>query len=731
MRDALRLRQKLHIQRGILVIGKDAYRVAPESKITLTVELLTQVGLPLLHEPTMRALDIAYSLSPQTSHIITHNKGFLQLATDFIHVVLPKGFDDYVAISGDAVKSYLGVTDVPTFLTLIRAAGVTKRQAIRLIELYGNLDQLYENLAEITSSTLRAKLAEKEKRIREIYTDLQLVRQRGVGGRRTIEPPDLMLGLDNQRARNTLSSYGFYSLIRLLRLDALPATGLLDNLVSDGRKKQTDYRAIVDRAGLKQLEREVLSAEICAVDTESDGKDPHRATLFGVSFSVKPGSAYFVPFLDKDLRDVSRDDVANSLRRILGSHVKFVGHNIKYDYVLLLQNNLPINKIHFDTMLAAYECYGDWDFFNLPYVSEKLLARKIAAYKEIVGKDQTFLELPFAEIVDHACEDADVTLELHHFLQKELEKREIETQYFADTISRTRTLGELEHRGIRTSTRRLEKIRAALAAEASRLKERALSEIGKFDLDSPKLLESYVRNNLNLKGLIGAKKVSSAMLEQLAINNRPLQLVVKYKRATKRRTAVEAIIKCVDGNKVHPVFNQISSTYGALASKNPNLFDIEGASGLRDAFGKEIQTHFRDEVKALDTLQEIAKDKALRDDRASKDRRNAFLATREQTANLDRREQDELFLLLALGSSDFAVSKRFLVDRVAAATIRHDVHLRYRHAFQFLEEFRRNSLAQGYALNDGKRKYLAGLKSSNLGKRSKAQDYAVRWLLGY
>jgi DNA polymerase I-like protein with 3'-5' exonuclease and polymerase domains len=236
---------------------------------------------------------------------------------------------------------------------------------------------------------------------------------------------------------------------------------------------------------------------------------------------------------------------------------------------------------------------------------------------------------------------------------------------------------------------------------------------------------------LNLKGLIGAKKVSSAVLEQLAINNPPLQLVVKYRRVMKRRTAVEAIIKCVDGNKVHPVFNQISTTYGALASKNPNLFATVGVSGLRDAFGKEIQAHFRDEEKALDTLQEMAEDKALRDDRASKDRRNAFLATCEQTAGLEPQEQDELFLLLALGSSDFAVSKRFLVDRVAAATIRHDVHLRYRRAFQFLEEFRKNSLAQGYALRDGKRKYLAGLKSSNLGKRNKAQDYAVRWLLGY
>ena len=200
---------------------------------------------------------------------------------------------------------------------------------------------------------------------------------------------------------------------------------------------------------------------------------------------------------------------------------------------------------------------------------------------------------------------------------------------------------------------------------------------------------------------------------------------------TKRLTAVEAMIKCVDGSKVHPVFNQIRSTYGALASKNPNLFDIGGISGLRDAFGKEIQPHFRDQGKSLDTLQEMAGDKALREDRASDYKGNAFLATHVRTGNLERQEQDELVLLLALGRADFELSKRFLVDRLAAATMRHDVQVRYRSTFQFLEEFRRNSLAQGYAYSNGKRKYLAGLKSSNLGKRKKAQEYAVRWLLGY
>jgi DNA polymerase I-like protein with 3'-5' exonuclease and polymerase domains len=733
LRDVLRLRQKLLVQRGLLVVGKDAYRVAAKNEILLIVELLTELGLPLQHEPTMRALDIANSLSPQTTHLVTHNKAFLQLATDSLHILLPKGSDDYVAVSGDTVKSYLGVTDVPTFLTLIRAARVTKRQAIRLVELHGNLDQLYENIREITSSALRAKLAENEKHIREVYTGLQLGGQGAERGREPIRLPDLTLRLDNQRARDTLSSYGFHSLVRLLKLE-LPREldSPLTELFSDGRKQRKDYRPIVDHAGLRELERKVLSARICAVDTESDGKDPRRAALLGVSFAVERGAAYFVPFLDKDLRDVSRDGVAKSLRKILGSAIKFVGHNIKYDYILLLRNNLRINTIHFDTMLAAYECYGDWDFFNLSYLGEKLINRKIKPYKEVVDKDQSFLDLPFTEIVEHACEDADITLQLHDFLHKELEKKEIETQYFADTMSRMRKLGDLEHRGVRTSTRRLEKIRATLALEANRLKKLALNEIGTvFDLDSPSALDFIVRDAMKLKGLIGTKKISPAVLEQLAINNPGLQLVVKYKRMTKRLAAVEAIVKCVDRNKVHPVFNQIRSTYGALASKNPNLFDVEGISGLRDAFSKEIQPYFRDEGKALDALQEMAEDKVLREDRKSDDRGNGFLAAHTLTASLERQEQDELVLLLALDRADFDLSKRFFLNRLAASTVRHDVQIRYRSTFRFLDEFRRNSLTQGYAFGDGQRKYLAGLKSSNLGKRKKAQEYAVRWLLGY
>jgi DNA polymerase-1 len=228
-------------------------------------------------------------------------------------------------------------------------------------------------------------------------------------------------------------------------------TEAVTSLGNNGRKQHPGYRAIVDRADLHELEAVILAADYCAIDTESDDTDPRRATLFGVSFSVKKCTAYFVSMLKKDLNGISPDDVALSLRKILDGNTKFIGHNIKYDYALLQRNNLQIKTVYFDTMLAAYDCYGDLGFFNLPYLANKLLSRKIKSYKEIVRKDQTFLELPFCEIVQHACEDADITLQLQNFLQKELEAREIADQFFTETMPLMRNLAKLERYGVRTS----------------------------------------------------------------------------------------------------------------------------------------------------------------------------------------------------------------------------------------------------------------------------------------
>ena len=732
LRDVLRLRQKLEIRRALLVIGKEAYAAAPQEKVKSIVVLLDELGLPTLYEPKLRVLDIGNSLSGNMTHVLSHDNNLLQLVNGSLRMLLPNSSNGYVEVTVNDVKPYLGVTalEVPTFLTLTegpKAAQMTKRQSTRLIEMYGDLDQLYVNLEQVKSSQLRAKLAEHEKRLRTIYAELQLKATK-------IRPrlPNLSLKLDNPKTRQVLRSYQFHSLTRMLSLNRSTTVprSVMTTFGTNGKKPRPDYHVVVDRAGLQQLEAVIRAEEHCAVDTESDDKDPHRATLFGVALSVSKGTAYFVPLLEKNLKGISPEDVTKSLRKILGGDIKLIGHNFKYDYVLLRRHNVRVKTVHFDTMLAAYNCYGDWEFFNLPYLADKLLNRKIKSYKEVVGKDQTFLELPFREIVHHACEDADVAFQLFRFFQKELEIRVIADQFFAETMPLLCELGELEFRGVSASSKQLEKIRQRLAEDATQLKELAFKEIGtSFDLDSKKALELLVCDSLNLRSVIGANNINTAMLEQLAIGNELLQLIVKYRRVKKRMSAVEAVIKCVDRNRVYPVFSQIRAKHGGLSSKYPNLFDIENVYGLADSFGKEIRGYFRCPMESLDTLQEAAGDEIIQNDRASNDRENAFLATHTVTNKLESAERDELLLNLVIGRSDFEVSKRFLVDRMSASMIRHDIEVRYRTLFMFLDKFRSESAARGYACMNGKRKYLAGLKSSNLSKRQKAQEYAVRWLL--
>ncbi len=99
------------------------------------------------------------------------------------------------------------------------------------------------------------------------------------------------------------------------------------------------------------------------------------------------------------------------------------------------------------------------------------------------------------------------------------------------------------------------------------------------------------------------------------------------------------------------------------------------------------------------------------------------------TRNLNRSEQDELLLLIAVGRPDFELSRRFLIDRVTISNIRHEITARYRQSFRFLDRFRKEAVSRGYARSEHRRKYLTGLQSSNLWKRQQELEYAVHWLL--
>jgi len=135
--------------------------------------------------------------------------------------------------------------------------------------------------------------------------------------------------LDTDRNRQLLRTYGFHSLLPLL---ANPTDVRLD--LNEITPRPDSYHAVVDGKGIQELESLLLSSRQCSIDTESDDKDPREGVLLGVAFSVKDGEAYFVPLIEDDLKGLGKDDVLKFLKRICDSDIGFIGHNIKYDYLV-------------------------------------------------------------------------------------------------------------------------------------------------------------------------------------------------------------------------------------------------------------------------------------------------------------------------------------------------------------------------------------------------------------
>ncbi len=124
----------------------------------------------------------------------------------------------------------------------------------------------------------------------------------------------------------------------------------------------------------------------------------------------------------------------------------------------------------------------------------------------------------------------------------------------------------------------------------------------------------------------------------------------------------------------------------------------------------------------------MTQDPVLRDVRVSKSKVDVFTAEHAVMKDLDH---DECLLSLAVGQSDSKLSRAFLVDRVKIREIRTDLGERYSTMFRWLDNYRRKAQANGYAAIDGKRKYIDGLKSSDMARRDRAMEEAVRWLIRY
>ena len=725
VRDILRLRESLGIVQGNVVIGADADDVSSVTNIEMFRDCLRAIGTSTLHEPKIRVGALCRSIlhDRKDRWIITRNKSLMQLVTSVCSVILISDgtvpdvltedtFASRLCIRPDQVPSLLALTDATI------AEPLTTKQAVRLLEMCGTLSAAFKSSsADATSPRTRRFLSANKDALLERLRNLTIAHHVG----RPLVVPVGTLVRDDASSRQTLTEFGFPSLGRLL------AAPKRVELVAAAQDSKAAYVAVVDRAGLSELNKAVANADVCALDTESTDKDPRKATLLGVALAVREGQAFYVPVTATDLRDISTEAVYDVLRTFLAKRMKIVGHNLKYDYVLLRRHEIQIGRPYFDTMLAAHECFGDWDFFNLGAVAKRLLGKEVKRYRDIVREGETLQDVPFRDMVEHGCADVDATLRLYGRLRPLLEEKCISDQFAKEVMPLMQLLGDKECDGIRVDLLSLQRKRDTLEREAQAKKKLIASMAGKqFDLDSMKEIATVFRGIDAIRERIGRQGLRQSQLEQLAQGSDLAREIVEYGRVQKEVRQLDAICKSAKKGKIFPLFSQVKAAHGTISSADPRIIDPLGAVPTEALLDEAIRQMMPNEGRALDVLQALSKDLALQSDRRTGKTR--FIGG--EKSSIVGLSHSTVLISLAIGVSNANLCKQFLIDSRRASAIREQVTARYATLFAWLDSYRKTVISAGFASSGTRRKYWDGLRSSDLDKRNRAVRSAVRWLIG-
>ncbi len=339
-----------------------------------------------------------------------------------------------------------------------------------------------------------------------------------------------------------------------------------------------------------------------AFDVEATGTDPLSDRVVGIALCRERGRAYYIP-----VRHLSGTNLPEALPLLKGvledASVAKIGHNLKYDILILRKEDIRVQGVLYDTMLASYLLNPNKPGHSLEDVSMEYLSHRKKAYTEVAGKERSFAEVPLEEATSYAAEDAELAMELRDILFPLLRERGLERLYFEIEMPLLSVLIDMEETGMRIDTGKLEKLSQELERELGSIEARIYILAGEpFNINSPKQLGKVLFENLGLRpGKRTKTGYSTGMdvLEELAKTHELPGEVLNYRTLYKLKTTyADALPKLLNRKtgRIHTSFNQTVTATGRLSSSEPNLQNIP----VRGEWGARIrETFIADEGHAL------------------------------------------------------------------------------------------------------------------------------------
>ena len=674
--------------------------------------------------------------------------------------VMPDRVVDVQALAGDSSDNVPGVP------------GIGVKTAAQLINEYGDLETLLQKAGEIKQPKRREALTDN--------ADLARISKRLVMLDAHVNVPVELDKLtitapDKAKLYGFLQTQGFKSVLARMekQFGAETQTRSPEMTAPAPHRNETKgYELIQDTTALQKWIELALNRGFVAVDTETTGLTPAKASLVGISMSVEEGSGCYIPLghrdpagysesfdfsmKDKnaaapDLKQIPLKTALALLKPMLEDPaVLKIGHNIKYDLQMFLHHGVRVAPID-DTMLLSYVVDGTSHGHGMDDLAQNFLNHTTIKYADVTGtgKNQvTFDLVPLDRALQYAAEDADITLRLHRLFKPRLAQEQMVTVY--ETLERPLApiIADMEFTGIRIDAHALKKISNDFAKEIALLETDIHKMAGcSFNIGSPKQMGDVLFGQLGLPGgaktKTGAWSTGADVLEELSEQGHEIiDKIIDWRGLSKlKSTYADALPEAINPKtgRLHTSFSMAGTNTGRLSSSDPNLQNIP----IKSDNGKKIRAAFIPEdgykLLSVDYSQvelrlaaEMADIKALK--QAFHDGIDIHAATASQVFGVPldqmtpeiRRQAKAINFGIIYGISGFGLAKQLGIPQGEAANYIKQYLARFPELKKFMDDSKEFARKHGYIKTlYGRKCFVRGITDKNAGIRNFAERQAI------
>jgi DNA polymerase-1 len=566
-------------------------------------EACEAMGVPILTSKRYEADDVIGTLATKAVAqgfdvaIVTGDKDFFQLVHDGLKVYNPKEEGTWYDAAG--VKEKFGVSpgQVVDVLALMGDSidnikgvpGIGEKGARDLIAQYGDLETLLAHAAEVPNKRQREGLlnhaedARQSRALARIHVDCPV----------DFDPESLRYrGASRERCFDLFTRLGFRTLV----MDFAPTAQTVGK----------DYQAVDTIEGVTALAAELRGAGRFALRVLPDTPSAMRASIVGLSFSISARQARYVPLVGSGLGfegGLDAREALNVLKPVLEDPtVGKIGHDLKFDAILLARFGVAMQGLDTDTMIASYLVDANRSSHPIEDLALEHTGYKALTDEDVCGrgaKSVSFSQIPVQAALDYAGERSDLAFQLAPVLRGIMDREALTPVYEQLEHPLIPVLMAIERAGVRIDVPALASQSVTIDEQLNTLARRVYELAGEeFNINSPKKLGEVLFDRMGLKTetlhrTMKSKAHSTAfeVLEELALAHDMPKLVLDWRGLMKLKgTYIDALPQLVnpETGRVHTCFNQAVAATGRLSSSDPNLQNIP----IRTELGREIRRAF-------------------------------------------------------------------------------------------------------------------------------------------